>query len=297
MNIFSQSSRYAIKITSTYLIIASIWIFLSDHALKYMITDPQFLRQAQTYKGWIFVLVTSIILFYLVANSASSLIENRDRIKQALQERKVLITELHHRVKNNLAVICGLIDLHASVLDKREANPLLETQHRIYVLADIQELLYQNENMNQIPFHKYVAKFVSNFVESEGKNLSINTQADELYLNVNQAIPLGLLINEILSQFRINPDFMHGITVNLTLRSNPSRKVFLGLHFDHITPAVLTQLTEDYIEATLIDLYTRQLQANSEWVQENEGYTFKLEFMKSEQQKGAASSWQDFSVS
>jgi hypothetical protein len=286
MKLFSQSFGYAMRITAIYLVVGAIWIFFSDRFLGTIINDSQLLIQAQTYKGWFFVLITSILLFILIKESTSSLIESKEKAEKAFHEKQVLLTELHHRVKNNLAVICSLIDLHAGSLDKSDAKDLREIQYRIHTLADIEEILYQNEDMSSIPFHKYMETSTSELNESSDINISPNSQFDEFYLNINQAVPLGLLLNEIFSQLRINPHLIQNDSIDICLTcKSESQRVHLCVQFDNISPVLLSTLTGDQIEATLMELYIRQLQASFNWTQKNGSIIFEVDFEKSDTER------------
>lgn len=285
MKKISRSSKNAVKITGIYLIISGLWIFLSDRLLGMVIKNSQLLIEAQTYKGWFFVLVTSVLLFYLIRESTSSLVKSRDKTEAALQEKKVLLTELHHRVKNNLAIICSLIDLQLGSLDQGQAKALLETQYRIYTLADIEELFYQNEDMSRIPFHEYLKQSVAEVEDASDGKFSLRREIDELYLNIDQAVPLGLLFNEIFSQLRIAPDVKKSSSIDISLIRHRSQNISLRMQFDGTSTPLLSRLRGNHIEATLLDLYTQQLQATSRWIPGNGGLAFELDFKKSEKQQ------------
>jgi len=126
-----------------------------------------------------------------------------ERVKKSLKEKEVLLAEIHHRVKNNLAVITGLLELQSFNTGSAEATEVLkESQMRVNSIALIHEKLYQNENLSSILFEQYLEELTEVIVStlsSSETNISINIEADPIKLTVNQAIPCGLILNEIIT--------------------------------------------------------------------------------------------------
>lgn len=289
MKNFSLANRNDAKIAGTYLILAGFWIFFSDRILGLVTTNNSLLVKLQTYKGLFFVFVTTILLFFLIKKSTSSLIKSKNKLQESLEKNQLLLSELHHRVKNNLAIICGLIELQIYDLDEKSTEALEGTRYRIYALADIEELFYQHRDIANIPFHKYLKKLLSSVEEMSDNGFQLKKQIEELHININQAVPLGLLVNEVFSQFRMNG---HNIEVNfmqIHLKCSSAANISLRCWFDEIPPSVLSRLTkEEHIEATLISLYAKQLGAHAGWSKEDDLELFTLSFQKSET-KGSSS--------
>ncbi|MFH5832303.1 PAS domain S-box protein [Halalkalibaculum sp. DA3122] len=124
-------------------------------------------------------------------------------IKESLTEKKVLLQEIHHRVKNNLAVISGLLELQAmNTDDEATLATLRESQMRIQSMAMIHQKLYQSEALSGIGFDRYVKELIQtieNTYHSEGQNVSVKFEMDSVQLNINQAIPSALILNELVS--------------------------------------------------------------------------------------------------
>lgn len=286
MKLGTSSSKHAIQISAIYLAVSACWIFFSDRLLGSVVSESQLLMQMQTYKGWFFVLVTSILLFYLIRRSTSSIIEGTDKTEEALREKQQLLSELHHRVKNNLAIICGLIDLQVSSLNRNEAKALVDIQYRIYTLAEIEELLYQNKDMSRIPFHEYVSQFIEKVKEEVPNTFSIQEQIDELYISIDQAIPLGLLLNEILTQLRLTDANEQDQAVEICLACPSPKDVLMKLQFNSVSASVFRPLREEgHIEHTLMGLYVQQLDSSTRWLQKNGSIIYKLDFKKSAKQQ------------
>ena len=128
--------------------------------------------------------------------------ELRIKIENSLSEKTLLLSEIHHRVKNNLAIVTGLISLQSIGSEDEELKALLdETARRIKSIAQVHELLYNTDSFTDIPFDKYVRSLTNSISETlNNKNGIINLKIDEnLVININQAIPLGLLLNELIT--------------------------------------------------------------------------------------------------
>lgn len=284
MQISSLSMRDSLKIALTYLVVSALWIFFSDRLLGLFTDDSALLLELQTYKGWFFVLITSILLYFLIEKSTSKLVKSRNRIEKALDEKQVVLSELHHRVKNNLAIICGLIDLQADKLESVKETRVLKTvQHRIYSLAEIEELFYQNRDMSRVPFHEYMSHLISSLSNRrEGKRFEVNAEIEELALNISQAVPLGLLVNEIFSQLKLNGHIREINSIGVRLEVDETQQVSLSIAIDNCPSLIVSRLTgTEQIEAILINLFTEQLHGSSEWKQDTEALEFFLYFTKS----------------
>lgn len=126
-----------------------------------------------------------------------------ERVMSSLKEKEVLLAEIHHRVKNNLAVITGLLELQSYNTENEDARRALkDSQYRINSMALIHEKLYQSENLSQISFDIYIkelAQFISKSQTPEGKQIEIEVDADPVYVVITQAIPCGLLLNELIT--------------------------------------------------------------------------------------------------
>lgn len=283
MQISSLSLRDSLKIALTYLAVSALWIFFSDRLLGLFTDNSALLLELQTYKGWFFVLITSVLLYFLIEKSTFKLVKSRNRIEKALDEKQVVLSELHHRVKNNLAIICGLIDLQADELESvRETRALKTVQHRIYSLAEIEELFYQNRDMSRVPFHEYMNYLISSLSNMrEGKRFEVNADIEELDLNISQAVPLGLLTNEIFSQLKLNGHIREINSVEVSFGVDDSQEISLSIIINNCPPLLISRLTgTEQVEAILINLFTEQLHGSSEWMQDAGALEFFLSFNK-----------------
>jgi PAS domain S-box-containing protein len=128
--------------------------------------------------------------------------KNKEReLEIALKEKELLLAEIHHRVKNNLAIISGFLQLEEFNAPNEEVKEILrESKARIKTTALVHELLYKNESLSKIS----IATFLSDLLqlikvsfEPQNSNISIVTDIYETNLDLEQAIPLGLILNEL----------------------------------------------------------------------------------------------------
>jgi len=129
--------------------------------------------------------------------------EREEKIKDSLKEKEVLLGEIHHRVKNNLAVISGLLYLQAEKTDTEAGRNLLQqSQGRINSMAIVHELLYENHNFSSIDPGKYIEQLtthISSNLSVRDKDITTTVHTGDLQIDMNIAIPCALLINELLT--------------------------------------------------------------------------------------------------
>lgn len=125
------------------------------------------------------------------------------QLKSALTEKTVLLQEVHHRVKNNLAVISSLLNMKADITEGAEAKLALEeSQRRVHSIALIHEHLYGSEHLDRINFAEYTQQLVqalyANFAR-EPALIALRMDLDSIDLGVQLAVPAALILNELLS--------------------------------------------------------------------------------------------------
>ncbi|MFU8861249.1 MAG: PAS domain S-box protein [Cyclonatronaceae bacterium] len=204
---------------------------------------------------------------FIQAMDVTELVRSRIGLQESLREKQVLIEEVHHRVKNNLAIITGLLELQIDQEeDERTIYKLRDNQLRIYSMAAIHEMLYHNERLSEINFAEYIRVIVDKILLSVDKpEVSISWDADiePVILSVNQAIPLAMILNELVSNAckhafsdRKKGHLHIGLSeedgsVNLSVKDN-------GRGFDYLE----NQTEVKKLGATLIELLGAQLGAD-----------------------------------
>lgn len=124
-------------------------------------------------------------------------------IKKTLTEKEILLAELHHRVKNNLAVIVGYFNLKLNGLDNEEARTvLLESRNHVNSMALIHNRLYKTGNFSEINFTTYLKDLLVEIQESYpsmANSVIVETHIEDVKLNLNTAVPCALILNELLN--------------------------------------------------------------------------------------------------
>ncbi len=130
------------------------------------------------------------------------------QIKSSLKEKEILLQEIHHRVKNNMQVISGLLSLQAdSSEDERIKQSLKESQNRVYAMSTVHETIYSSGDLSEIDLCEYLSKITNMLTQAYAVDLSrigCRIDCDDIKIGVEQASPLGLIINEIVSNSLIH---------------------------------------------------------------------------------------------
>ncbi len=136
-----------------------------------------------------------------VASDISVLKEAERKISDSLEEKNVLLSEIHHRVKNNLAVITGLLELQTWNLKSEEGIGVLrDSQLRIKSIALVHEKLYKTENFANVFIDDYIEELTKGIEDSfndPAKSIIRRVNSENIKMNINQAIPFSLLLNEV----------------------------------------------------------------------------------------------------
>ncbi len=137
-----------------------------------------------------------------VATDITERKEADEQVKKSLREKEILLSEIHHRVKNNLAVISGILHLQAYETDNDQvAKALSESQARIQSISLVHEMLYHSDTLSFIDYRSYVNDLVQAITSmhiNESRNISVTSDVDDFSLDINKAIPCSLLLNEII---------------------------------------------------------------------------------------------------
>ena len=124
------------------------------------------------------------------------------QLEAALSEKNVLFKEVHHRVKNNLAVVSSLLRMKADAAGTREAKLALEESHqRVHAMSLIHEQLYESDHLDRIRFPMYAKQLINRLQHAFGTKTRVKIEAhlDAIELGVEQAVPCGLILNELLT--------------------------------------------------------------------------------------------------
>lgn len=206
-----------------------------------------------------------------------------ERIKTSLREKDVLLREIHHRVKNNMQIISSLLRLQARLVkDSKMVEMFKESQNRIRSMALIHEKLYQTEDLSRINFAEYIRSLTVHLFHTYRVNpnvVKMNTEVEDVYLNINKAIPCGLVINELVSN-ALKHAFPNGKRgeIRIKLYSNRQNRTKLIVSDDGIgLPGSLNILEPETLGLQLVNDLVKQIEGTIK-LDRTEGTTFYISF-------------------
>ena len=204
--------------------------------------------------------------------------KTRKTLSQMMDERErseeIRKKEIHHRIKNNLQVISSLLDLESDKFDDENVvGAFRESQNRVISMALIHEELYRSKDMESIDFSDYLVKLVNDLSSSyaiEKEKIKINVDVDTIYLDMDTAIPLGLMANELISN-----SFKHAFTnekegeIYVSLDRHDNKFIFIlgdnGVGF----PEEINFKQTDSLGLQLVTTLAAQIGGNIELEREN----------------------------
>ncbi|MBP2046076.1 PAS domain S-box-containing protein [Methanobacterium aggregans] len=144
-----------------------------------------------------------IIRFVGVTDDVTERVLAEEKIQKSLEEKELLLKEIHHRVKNNMQIVSSLLNLQSRYIDDEEAYAVFkESQNRVKSMALVHEKLYRSTDLASVNFGEYVRSLSKELLISYGSrsnNVAIKTDLDDVFLNADTAIPCGLIVTEIIS--------------------------------------------------------------------------------------------------
>lgn len=256
------------------------------------------------YLKWWFIAFLALLLmlavYWFIQFRIKNLAEDKKKLEQTVNERTaqlkqsiseqsalllekdVLMKEIHHRVKNNLQVISGLLELQSKSLDDGAAkNALREGRNRVRSIALIHQNLYQFENLSTIELKRFVNDLCVQ-VESVFKNqktVTMNITVPDIHLDIDSAVPLGLILNELLTNsFKYAFDDINAGEINLEISSKAEGEYQL-LYSDNGPglPAGFDFNKTSTLGIQLINDLSRQIGGNVQYENRN-GTAFTINF-------------------
>jgi two-component sensor histidine kinase len=205
------------------------------------------------------------------------------QIQASLQEKEVLLKEIHHRVKNNMQVISSLLELQSQYIDDPQTITLFrESQHRIRSMALIHEQLYHSLLLERIDFAKYIKDLATNLFQvfgNQGNAIALKLNVAAISLNIETAIPCGLIINELVSNSLkyAFPKRKQG-EIRIIFEQINSQQFHLSVSDNGVgLPPNFNLETTETLGVRLVRMLTRQLKGVLE-VDREQGTTWKITF-------------------
>jgi two-component sensor histidine kinase len=201
-----------------------------------------------------------------------------DLIRSSLEEKEILLKEIHHRVKNNLQIISSLLDLQSRGLEDSLKSVFEDSQHRINSMALIHEELYNSGDLARIDFATYARSLANNLLGTYSpKGVLLDVQVDALPLNLDRAIPMGLIINELVSN-ALKYAFPNDRTgrISITLKTIDENSFVLNVSDDGVgIKGEINQVNPSTLGLKLVYTLAMQLKGRVELNRDN-GTSFSI---------------------
>jgi two-component sensor histidine kinase/CheY-like chemotaxis protein len=210
------------------------------------------------------------------------------QIMESLGEKEVLLREIHHRVKNNMQIISSLLSLQARTIDDEALLRLYkDAERRIFAMALVHEKLYRSSDLARIDFSEYIKSLAGELAgayQPECGGVALAVDADRIDLGVDQAIPCGLILNEILTntfKYAFPSSFKKKKKIFISLHdsTNGGRIEFIIGNNGVDMPADIDLETADSLGLSLLNILVKQLNGEIRLRTEN-GLTYTITFSK-----------------
>ena len=224
----------------------------------------------------------NVVGFISVITEITERVRAEERMKASLREKEVLLKEIHHRVKNNMQVINSLLSLQAArIQDERVRDLLKNSQSRIRSMALVHERLYQSPDLAQVDFAGYVQELSRELFYMYNVNpaaIKIHIDVEGVSLGIDQAVPCGLIINELISN-SLKQAFPGDRSGELRLQMRKDREETILVVSDNgvSLPQDLDWRNTTFLGLQLVSTLTEQLEGEIE-LDRSGGTTFKITF-------------------
>lgn len=149
------------------------------------------------------IAAAAFVLYRSKQKTSKQLQEKNNIITHSLNDKEILLKEIHHRVKNNLQVISSLLNLQTkNISDEKALEAIKEGRDRVRSMALIHQNLYQEDNLTGVDVKEYIEKLTRSLISSyniQDGEIELKTDIDKLQLDVDTVVPLGLILNELIS--------------------------------------------------------------------------------------------------
>lgn len=187
-----------------------------------------------------------------------------NELRTCLDEKAILIREIHHRVKNNLQNVTALLTLQTSYVNNEETHKILEdATKRIYSIGLVHDLLHKAKNVNSINFCTYLhelSSYIHDFYHEGKPGVSIHIDADDIALTIDKAVPCGLLLCEIITNaFKHAFKDQNGGIINISFKKDGNNATLIVKDNGVGISDVNTMHTNNSLGITLINGLAVQL--------------------------------------
>jgi PAS domain S-box-containing protein len=222
-------------------------------------------------------------LFQAIVRDITQRKRAEDEISRALQEKETLLKEVHHRVKNNLAVVVELLTMQShQVADPASRLALAESVNRVYAISLVHELIYQSASLSSIDFGEHIGRLSEKLLETyevPGSRVALRTEAGKVAVTIDQAVPCSLILNELVTNALKHafPGGSEGL-IEVTLRHDGADHVLLEVRDNGAgMPPGIDVNTSRSLGLRLVSSLARQLGGSVEIVR-GPGTAFRIRF-------------------
>lgn len=250
-------------------------------------------RRLQYVLGFGLVMIVIVALFVYTDSRRRKLqnkiLEDKNQIiNKALEERELLLKEIHHRVKNNFQTISSLLELQSrEVEDEKAIANIEEGQSRIRSMAMIHQKLYQNSDLSVIDMKDYIRQLTNQILYNHAiENVDLKLEAEDILLDIDTSIPIGLILNELITnscKYAFREGAGHRLTIGITKREDGS---YMLVHHD-TGPGLPVNLVPEKVNTLglrLVRRLARQLHGNFNYAYQG-GSRFEIVFYDTEYRK------------
>ncbi len=227
-----------------------------------------------------------MVLFGLLYNISAE--TTYRQLERSNRQKSILLSEIHHRIKNNLNMMASVLGLQIMNIENRKtkdvSDALLNAKLRIQAMAMVHESIYKQKDFDEVSFYNYVNALADVISHSYDTDVVIDVESDYIYLPMDMMVHLGIIINELLTN-SIKYAFKKGddnrVTLSLFKRENDYLFLYHENHNYHVD--LEKMMHSDTLGIKLIKLIVRQMDGTLE-VTRNEGLKFHIAFPKSKMQ-------------
>lgn len=219
---------------------------------------------------------------------------NQQKLEELLQQKEVLIQEVHHRVKNNLAVISAFLQLEEMMNEVPEVRKTLSANHmRVKTMSIIHEDLYSFTNVHEVNFARYMERLINTILEKRSTTrpeITVVSDISEVELNLNQAVPLALVINELVhNAYEFAFTGRSGGNIEIELKESAGN-ISLRITDNGVgLPENFVLEKSPSLGATLVSTLSEQINSDIEIESEaGEGTEYRLTFNKQKNSRGSS---------
>lgn len=233
-----------------------------------------------TYLLLFLALVVALMFYwrYQLKKQTNEILDQRNK------EKDYLLREIHHRVKNNLQILSSLLNLQAEYIqDESALNALTEGRNRVQSMSFIHQQLYSEENVSMVDMKEYVPLLCEHLRDSfslDNNGIRLKYQVDVPFFDVETAIPIGLIINELITN-SIKYAFPEPTDGEIMVRLwiGKDEKLFLQVRDNGSGSSVKQKETSSSFGTDLINVLSQKLKGKIE-VDRNDGYSTTIEFSR-----------------